>query len=255
MLLYHTQNRIAYLTLDRPEKRNALDDKLVTALSEGFTQAGKDPEVKLIVLKANGKAFCAGADLAYLQQLRNNTFEENLADSTHLKNLFEQIYHLPKPVIAQVQGHALAGGCGLATVCDLVFTVPEARFGYTEVRIGFIPAIVMYFLLRKTGETRARELLLSGETIDAPTAERYGLVNFIVPAEELEAQVRGYAENLATKNSGQAMALTKKMLARMPGLDAEQALTFAAEMNATARQTEDCRRGIDSFLNKEEIKW
>ncbi len=145
IVLYEVKERIGYLTLNRPEKRNALNFELVAALKEAFTRAENDPGVKVVVLRANGEAFCAGADLAYLQQLQQFSFEENLADSNHLKDLFLMIYQLKKVVIAQVQGHALAGGCGLATVCDFVFAVPEAKFGYTEVKIGFIPALVLVF--------------------------------------------------------------------------------------------------------------
>jgi methylglutaconyl-CoA hydratase len=136
-------NRVGYITLNRPDKRNALSFELIRELKEAFYNAERDDAVKVIVLRAHGEVFCAGADLAYLQQLQEFSYEQNLADSNHLKDLFFQIYTLQKVVIAQVQGHALAGGCGLATVCDFTFSVPEAKFGYTEVKIGFIPAIVM----------------------------------------------------------------------------------------------------------------
>src|SRR5689334_9069020 len=172
---YSADQGIGTITLSRPEKRNALSFELVSELKAAFTALEMDATVKIIILKAQGEAFCAGADLGYLQQLQHFSFEENLADSNHLKELFLQIYTLKKVVIAQVQGHALAGGCGLATVCDFSFTVPEAKFGYTEVKIGFIPAIVMIFLLRKIGEARSKQLLLSGELITADDAMRLSL--------------------------------------------------------------------------------
>jgi methylglutaconyl-CoA hydratase len=155
LVLYSVANQTAYLTLNRPEKRNALSPEIITELKNAFDKAEQDASVKVVVLKANGESFCAGADLNYLQQLQNFSYEENLADSQHLKELFLKIYTLKKVVIAQVQGHALAGGCGLATVCDFTFAVPEAKFGYTEVRIGFIPALVAVFLIRKIGEQKA----------------------------------------------------------------------------------------------------
>ena len=158
LIIYSVKDRVGYITLNRPEKRNALSSELVTALKEAFATAKNDRDVKVIVLKANGESFCAGADLAYLQQLQQFSFQENLADSNHLKDLFLQIYQLEKVVVAQVQGHALAGGCGLATICDFVFAVPEAKFGYTEVKIGFIPALVSIFLIRKIGEQKAKQL-------------------------------------------------------------------------------------------------
>jgi len=252
---YEVKNRIGYITLNRPDKRNALSYDVVTELKEAFTEAEQDNDVKVIVLRANGKAFCAGADLAYIQQLQKNTFEENLEDSNHLRELFQQIYTMGKVVIAQIQGHAIAGGCGLATVCDFGFTVPDAKFGYTEVRIGFIPAIVKVFLLRKIGEMKAKELLLTGELIEAEKAKAYDLVNQIVPGEELEQTVNDFAEMLIKKNSGQSMALTKQMIANVQAMDVEEGLNYAAEMNAKARGTEDCQKGIASFLDKKPIEW
>ncbi|GAA0890971.1 enoyl-CoA hydratase-related protein [Fulvivirga kasyanovii] len=252
---YSKKGQIGYITLNRPEKRNALSFEVVSELKEAFTEASQDDDVKVVVLRANGKAFCAGADLGYLQQLQANTYEENLEDSNHLKELFYQIYTLDKVVIAQVQGHAIAGGCGLVSVCDFAFTVPEAKFGYTEVRIGFIPAIVKVFLLRKIGEMKSKELLLTGELINADEAKAYEIVNKVVAASELEETVADFANMLISKNSKQSMAFTKQMIARVQAMSLEEGLQYAAEMNAKARASEDCQRGIAAFLNKEEIKW
>lgn len=254
-ILYEVKDSIGIITLNRPEKRNALSFELIGELKEAFDLAEKDGAVKVIILKANGKAFCAGADLAYLQQLQKNTFEENLMDSHHLKELFHQIYTLSKIVIAQVQGHAIAGGCGLATVCDFSFSIPEALFGYTEVKIGFVPAIVKVFLLRKIGEGRAKELLLSGELISAQTAYSYNLINNIIKPEDLENFVWQFASKLCENNSAHSMGLTKKMIAEVQNKGLEDALSYAAEMNAKARESEDCKKGINAFLNKEKVKW
>lgn len=252
---YKVQERIGVITLNRPEKRNALSHELVADIKEALDKAEKDDLVKVIILKANGEAFCAGADLTYLQQLQKFTYEENLQDSNHLKELFLKIYTHPKMVIAQVQGHALAGGCGLATVCDFSYTVPEAKFGYTEVKIGFIPALVAVFLLRKIGEARSKELLLGGELLSAEQAVQIGLVNKVVPAEKLENEVLAFAKKLTEGNSGQSMKLTKQMIAQVQSLPLNEALNYAAEMNAKARSTEDCKRGIAAFLNKEKLTW
>src|SRR6478609_8783905 len=189
LVLYEVKDRVGYITLNRPEKRNALSHELVAELKDAFSRAENDTNAKVVVLQANGEAFCAGADLAYLQQLQKFSFEENLTDSNHLKELFLKIYQLKKVVIAKVQGHALAGGCGLATVCDFVFAVPEAKFGYTEVRIGFIPAIVMIFLIRKIGEQRAKQFLLSGELMSGESTLQTGLVSRIIDKEKLEPAV------------------------------------------------------------------
>lgn len=248
-------NRIGYITLNRPDKRNALSFEVVKELKEAFAKMEKEEAVKVIVLKANGDVFCSGADLSYLQKLQGFSYEENLEDSNHLKELFAQIYTLHKVVIAQVQGHALAGGCGLATVCDFTFSVPEAKFGYTEVKIGFIPAIVMVFLLRKIGEARAKQLLLSGDPVKAEDALRLGLITKVVSKESLEADVNAFAQTLVTANSAHAMMLTKQMIAQVQSMPLEEALTYAASMNAQARASADCRKGVAAFLNKEKLTW
>lgn len=254
-VIYEVKDRIASITMNRSEKRNALSHELVQELFDAFTKAEDDDHVKVVVLKANGQAFCAGADLAYLQQLQHFSFEENLQDSDHLKKLFVKIYTLKKVVIAQVQGHALAGGCGLATLADFVVAVPEAKFGYTEVRIGFIPAIVMVFLIRKIGEQRSRQLLLSGDLIKAEEARNLGLVYQVVPADDLADTVLRLATHLVENNSGQSMALTRQMIGEVQSMELHEALDYAARCNATARASEDCKRGIASFLAKQDLHW
>ena len=252
---YEAQDAIGYITLSRPEKRNALSADMVSELKLAFEFAEDDESCKVIVLRAEGESFCAGADLAYIQELQGFGYTDNLADSTHLMQLFHQIYTLKKVVIAQVQGHALAGGCGLATICDFAFSAPEAKFGYTEVKIGFLPAIVSVFLIRKIGEARTKQLLLSGDVVAAQTALDMGLITFLSPKDELADTVRIYAERLCRENSGQSMEVTKEMLARLPEMPLEDGLRYAAQSNAEARGSEDCRRGIAAFLNKEKIGW
>lgn len=252
---YVVTDRIAYITLNRPEKSNALCYDLVSELRVAFKAAEEDDTVKVIILKANGVAFCAGADLQYLQELQTNSFEQNRADSDHLKELYLQIYELKKVVISQVHAHALAGGCGLATVCDFCFAAPNAIFGYTEVKIGFVPAIVMVFLLRKVGEGRAKQLLLGGSTFTAEDALQFGLINYIREKDVLGREVTAFASQLIKSNSAYAMGVTKGMIAKVQSLTIAEALDFASEMNAKARGSEDCKRGITSFLNKERISW
>lgn len=252
---YSISNSIGYITLNRPEKRNALSHELIAELKDAFFMAESDEAVKVVVLKANGEAFCAGADLAYLQQMQNFSYEENLADSNHLKELFLQIYTLKKVVIAQVQGNALAGGCGLATVCDFTIAVPEAKFGYTEVKIGFVPAIVAVFLLRKIGEAKAKQLLLSGNLFSAEEVQAFGLINIIATNDTIEMEVDAFAQRLITNNSLQSMLLTKQMIATIQAMSLHEALTYAAEMNARARSSTDCIRGVAAFINKEKIMW
>ncbi len=255
VIIYSVKDRIGYITLNRPDKRNALSHELVSELMKIFSKAEVDPNVKVVVLNANGEVFCAGADLTYLQQLQKFSFEENLADSNHLKALFLKIYSLKKVVIAQVQGHALAGGCGLVTVCDFAFAVPEAKFGYTEVKIGFIPALVSVFLVRKIGEQKARHLLLTGEIIKAQEALNRGLITAVVGQNNLESTVYQFAQTLISSNSEQSMQLTKQLIQDVQTLPLKEALDMAATMNAHARATEDCKKGISAFLNKQELRW
>lgn len=249
------QDRICTISLNRPDKRNAFNDVFVDDLKSAFAHAERNDDIKVIILKANGEVFSAGADLGFLKKLQQNDLQQNIDDSKSLMLLYKMIYQLPKPVIAQVEGHAIAGGCGLVTVCDYAYSVPEAKFGYTEVRIGFIPAIVMIFLLRKLGETSVKDLLLSGRLLSAEEANSMGLITKISSSETISSDVQKLAQSLVTKCSGQAMATTKTMIAAVQDMSLNEALDFAAEQNAHARETTDCKRGIGAFLAKEKISW
>jgi len=255
LLEYKTKERIASIIINRPEKRNALNPDLVYALTNAFSTAINDTEVKIIVLKANGEVFSGGADLNYLKDLQTNGDKENLKDTNLLKDLFLLIYQSPKLVIAQVEGHAVAGGCGLVSVCDLIFSVPEAKFGYTEVRIGFIPALVTCFLLRRMGEGRAKELLLSGDLISAQTASDYGLINFIYPKEMISEAVEHYARKLIHSVSSNSVSLSKSLINTVQDLSLDDSLSLAVKLNVETRSSSDCKKGISAFLNKEEPNW
>jgi methylglutaconyl-CoA hydratase len=254
-VLTSSHDRIAEIILNRPEKRNALNPQVVAELTEAFKRAEADQSVKVILLKANGPNFSAGADLAYLQQLQSHTFQENLKDSLQLKGLLWTIYNSGKPVIAQVEGHAIAGGCGLISACDIVFSVPEALFGYTEAKIGFVPALVASFLVRKIGEGRSRELLLNAELITAEHAHNYGLVNYIKEKSVIGSEVYKYAENMVETTSAESIKLTKALLSKVSSMTMEDSLIYAAKLNAEARLTEDCKKGIAAFLDKKQPKW
>ncbi len=229
---------------------------MISELSAAFQTAQKSNEVKVVLLKAEGESFSAGADLAYLQKISKYDFDQNQRDSSNLMKLFLQIYTQRKPVIALVQGNALAGGCGLATVCDIVIAAREtARFGYTEARIGFIPAIVMVFLMRRIGESKARELTLRANIISAEEALRIGLINLTVPAVQLDETGEHLANELITQCSSSSMGLIKELIARANGMTMSDALDYAANLNALTRMTDDCKKGIDSFLKKEPLQW
>lgn len=255
LVLSTVKDRVGYITLNRPEKRNALSPELVSELKAAFQSFCEPADIKVVVLQALGKAFCAGADLAYLQQLQGFTAEENVADSKSLAELFQLIYQYPKPVIAKVQGHAIAGGCGLASVCDFIISVPEAKFGYTEVRIGFVPAIVSYYLIKKIGEAKASQYLLSGQLYDAKVFAESGLIYQVAGADQLDAVVNELTQQLVSKNSAMSMTMTKELIANIGAMEISNAMDHAAHVNAKARATEDCVKGIGAFLSGDALSW
>ena len=255
MLQTRRDGPVLTLTLDRPETRNALSADLVDALTAALADAAESAAVRVVVIAAAGKVFSAGADLAALRALRDASFSDNLADSERLGRLFEAILRHPKPVVARVHGHAIAGGCGLAAACDLSLVAESAVLGFSEVRIGFVPALVATFVTRRVGETAARELFLRGHRIPATEAARIGLVTRAVPDDALDADLAALCQELATETSGSAIALTKTLLADLPGRSLSDALAHAAAVNAHARATDDCRAGVDAFLGKTDPPW
>jgi len=255
LLLTQQDGRVATLILNRPEKRNALSAELVSEMTAAMVQLNANDEVKVIVLRSADKPFCAGADLSYLAKLRDFSLAENEADSQALRRLFDLIYLSPKIVISQVEGPALAGGCGLATLADLCFATPEATFGYTEVKIGFIPALVMVYLREKIGGGVLRDLMLTGRVISAEEAFNLGLVQRLVSTDNITSIVNQTAQELCESTSQQAVASIKEMLKTIPSMTRDEALNYAAKQNAVARGSEDCRKGIDAFLQKQPLKW
>jgi methylglutaconyl-CoA hydratase len=255
MIECHIENKIATITLNRPEKRNALDHHMAQAIHQALIQLKDDENCKVLIIKANGEAFCAGADLSYLKTLQSNSYEQNLQDSTSLMEMFKALDAFPKITIAQVEGAAFAGGCGLVSLCDFSYATPESSFAYTEVKIGFVPAIVMVFLVRKVAEKNAREMLLTGDVFKADKALQYGLINYIIEPEELDDVVFKFAQKLCKQTSMQSVELIKEMLANVQSMDVNEALEYAAQTNAKARATDDCKRGIAAFLNKEKLSW
>lgn len=248
-------NRVGYVVMNRPEKRNALSPQLIAELTECIQTLLYDNGVKVIVLKSSDKPFCAGADLGYLQEMRHFSREENLADSRRLRDLFDLIHRGNKIFISQVEGPALAGGCGLATLCDFCYATPEATFGYTESKIGFVPALVAVYLQYRIAGHHMRELLLTGKVIAADEAHSMGLVNTVVADDQIAQAVTAFAEQLCETTSGGSVAYIKQLLRKTPGMHMDDALEYAASLNAEARGSADCVKGIDSFLNKEKIKW
>lgn len=252
-VLYSEAQGIATITLNRPDKRNAITYELLSDVSAALEEVARSSAQAVIVTGA-GKAFCSGMDLDNLKQLTGRTHEQNVKDSEIMAALFRNLYDFPKPTIAAVNGPAIAGGTGLATLCDFTLAVPEAKFGYTEVRIGFVPAIVSSFLIANIGEKRARDLLLTGRIFGAEEALKLGLVNEIVAPEQLMARAQELAAQLL-ENSPASLQATKKLLSSYTREQLDRQVKQAIQSNAAIRQTADFKEGIIAFLEKRKPTW
>src|SRR3954462_5455395 len=250
-LAYH--DNVATLTLNRPDKRNALSFQLLDELIVALDEIEKST-AQILILTGAGKAFCAGMDLEELKTLTGKSHAENVADSKKMARIFRRLYEFSKPLIAAVNGAAIAGGTGIATMCDFTLAVPEAKFGYTEVRIGFVPAIVSSILVWQVGHKIARDLLMTGRLFDAAEAHRYGLVNEIVEPERLMTRARELAAQLLD-NSPSSVRLTKKLINGFLRESLDRQIAQAVEDNARIRTTDDFREGVTSFLEKRKPKW
>jgi methylglutaconyl-CoA hydratase len=247
------ESGIATITLNRPDKRNAISFELIDDLLRALQEVETSAAIVLILTGA-GKAFSSGMDLDNLKALIGRSPEQNLEDSKTMVRLFRKLYEFPKVTIAAVNGAAIAGGTGLALLCDFTLAVPEAKFGYTEVRIGFVPAIVSTFLLRQVGEKQARDLLLTGRIIGAEEAARMGLVNEIVAPEALMTRARELA-GLLMENSPASLRATKRLLTDHAGAELDDQIEAAVRENAAIRNTADFREGVVSFLEKRKPVW
>jgi methylglutaconyl-CoA hydratase len=244
---------LAVITLARPDKRNAISTQMIEDLLASLGEV-QSSSARVGILTGEGKAFCSGMDLDELRAIATRSPVEHLEDSRRMARLFRTVYSFPKPLIAAVNGHALAGGCGLATLADFTIAVPDAKFGYTEVRIGFIPALVSVFLRRQIGEKRTRDLALTGRLFDAAEAREMGLVNLVVAAEELMAEARKLAVTLIAA-SPTSLARTKRLLVQFSEGDLDREISMAIQENADIRSTADFREGLASFLEKRTPKW
>jgi len=244
---------IAEITLNRAEKRNALSFQLLADLLTAFDEI-ENSDAFVLILTGAGKAFCAGMDLDELKGLTGKSHDQNLEDSRRMAQVFRRLYEFPKPTIAAVNGAAIAGGTGLATMCDFTLAVPEAKFGYTEVRIGFVPAIVSSILVWQVGHKIARDLLLTGRLFDPAEGRRFGLVNEVVEAPQLMTRAREVAAQLI-ENSPASLRLTKKLINDYIGAELDRQMEDAVQENAAVRQTADFREGVSSFLEKRKPNW
>lgn len=248
-VLYQVDGAVARITLNRPEKRNALNEALIADLKDALRQANDDAAVRVVVLTGAGAEFCSGADLAALQKISQASIAENVDDARSLMELFLLMRQVAVPVVAAVRGRALAGGCGLASACDIVLASTSARFGYPEVKIGFVPAMVMAILRRNISEKRAFELLTTGAEISAAQAEKLGLVNRVFDDAAFDGEVAAYV-SVFEKLSKSAVSLTKSLLYQTDGMDFSESLAAGVDVNVMARMTDDCRRLVAKFLKK-----
>ncbi len=239
----------ARIILNRPEKKNALNDSMIAGLKRSLLKLDANDDLRAIVVTGAGADFCSGADLSALQRISESSIAENREDAASLMELFSLIRKVSVPVIAAVRGRALAGGCGLATACDMVLAAKSARFGYPEVKIGFVPAMVMAILRRNVSEKRAFELVTRGSEISADEAERIGLVNHVYDDDVFDEEVAKFARGFE-KASSSAITLSKQLLYLMDGMNFETALQSGVDVNAIARMTEDCKQGVARFLKK-----
>jgi len=249
-VIYTAEGGVGRLTLNRPEKRNALNEVMVSGLTAALKGTAQDKAIRVVLISGAGRDFCSGADLSALQKISEASVTENVEDARRLLELFLLIRSLRVPVIAAVQGRALAGGCGLATACDLVLASASARFGYPEVKIGFVPALVMAILRRNVSEKRAFELITRGAEIGAEEARQIGLINQVFPDETFAQESEDYLRAFE-KVSPSAVALSKQLLYQMDGMTFVEGLHAGLDINVIARMTEECKKGIARFLRKE----
>jgi methylglutaconyl-CoA hydratase len=248
-IIHEVKNNTAFITLNRPDKRNALNDRIINELRDAMVAAEADDKTRVIILRGAGKDFCAGADLAQLEKSAQASVLDNLEGASRMADLFLTMRRLKKPVIAAVHGRALAGGAGLASACDMVIASRSAQFCYTEVKIGFVPAIVMSIARRNLGEKRAFEILATGKTFSAEEAAEIGFINRVCDDAGFETEVEKYAAEVS-QLSASALMLTKYLLYQIDSMSFEQAIRAGVDLNIIARQTPDCQNSIRKFLSK-----
>ena len=247
------QGQILSLTLNRPSKKNALNQKMIQEINSVLDKNKASENIRVILISSNSDVFCAGADLEYLEKIKDFKYKEHLQDSRELMSLFKNMLQYPKLIIAKVTGAAIAGGCGLMTASDITFATKESKFGYPEVKIGFTPALVSTFILQKIHETKARELMLTGNIISAEEAKQIGLINYLYSNIDIDDKLNEFINLFVKSTSSNSIKNTKQVIYDSMNLDIK--LEKAAELNALTRMHSDFKKGINSFLNKEPINW
>jgi methylglutaconyl-CoA hydratase len=253
-ILLEKRNKVMWVTLNRPEVHNAFNSVMINELSAVFDLAKDDPDVRVVVLTGKGKSFCAGADLNWMKEIIKYSFEQNLEESMNIAELMRKIYALPKPAIAMVNGAAIGGGTGFVSASDIAIASDNAKFGLSEVKIGLVPAAISPYVVRKIGESKAREYFLTGKRISAQTAKDIGLVNDTVPFTELGGRIDALIEQLVTSGP-EAIACCKELLIKVPRMQTSEVKEFTARMIANLRVSEEGQEGMAAFLEKRKPKW
>ncbi len=253
-ILLTLDRKVAWVTFNRPEVHNAFNAAMIAELAEVFERLKNDESVRMIVLTGEGQSFCAGADINWMREIIDYSYEQNLQESLHLAEALHRLYTLPKPTVAMVNGTAIGGGNGFLSACDIAVAAEEAQFGLSEVKIGLVPAAISPYVMRKIGESKAREYFLTGKRIPARKAQEIGLVNEVVPRKQLENTVEDLA-NLLLTSGPEALSSCKELIFRVPLLSLEEAKEFTARMIANLRISEEGQEGMAAFLEKRKPKW
>ena len=251
---YEIDDRVARVTFNRPEIHNAFNATVITEMQQVFNEIEKDDDIRVVVLTGAGKSFCAGADLNWMRSVVNQSFEENLAESNALAELFHNMYSCKRPIIGRINGAAIGGGTGFVAVCDIAITARSAVFSFSEVKIGVVPACIGPYVVKKIGEGKTRELFITGERMNAERAHEVGLVNRVVDDDQLDSEVDKLIKFILSSGP-EAVAMAKKLIGEVPAMTPEQFKPYTAEMIARLRISDEGQEGMDAFLNKRKPRW
>ena len=251
---YEVDNRVARVTFNRPEIHNAFNNTVITEMQQVFNEIKKDDNIRVVVLTGAGKSFCAGADLNWMRSVVNQSFEQNLAESNALAELFHSMYSCKRPIIGRINGAAIGGGTGFVAVCDIAITARSAVFSFSEVKIGVVPACIGPYVVKKIGEGKTRELFITGERMNAERAHEVGLVNRVVDNDQLDSEVDKLIKFILSSGP-EAVAMAKKLIGEVPAMTPEQFKPYTAEMIARLRLSDEGQEGMDAFLNKRKPRW
>ncbi|UCG62385.1 MAG: enoyl-CoA hydratase/isomerase family protein [Candidatus Zixiibacteriota bacterium] len=251
---YEKMDRVGYVTFCRPEVHNAFNSTLIREMIQLFEDLKGNEDLRILVLTGEGKSFCAGADLNWMRAVKDQSYEQNLAESTELAKLFHVIYNFKRPIIGKINGAAIGGGTGFVAVCDISVAARSAKFSFSEVKIGVVPACIGPYVIKKMGEGKARELFITGERMSADRAFEVGLVNKVVDDEELDSEVDRLVK-FVLSSGPEAVAMAKKLVSEVPGMSSDEYRPYTAEMIAHLRMSDEGQEGMDAFLNKRPPKW